>query len=122
MDPAALANLLGWPPSTSELAERVQRLEAQLAQARAEILEMRQWADRKQVSHAMVARARLGGLARAADALRNADGTFMSLEDLRVLRERIAARAAEDYERHARGGRARASGAQRNKAGRFTPA
>jgi hypothetical protein len=70
MDPTELAKLFEPQPSTSELAERVQRLEAQLAQARFEINEMRQAASRRpQVSLAQRARARLGGLARAAEAV-----------------------------------------------------
>lgn len=116
-DPAALVKLLGSPPSASELAERVQRLEVHLAQARAEINEMRQrLAPSREVSSALRERARLGGLARAADAVRYSDGTFMSRETVAEFVER---QAGILYERHARGGRARASRAPRGANGRF---
>lgn len=79
IDPAALAKLFESPPSTSELAERVQRLEYQLAQVRLEINEITQGRSHR-VSPAMRARNRLGGLARAAEAVRYSDGTFVSGE------------------------------------------
>jgi hypothetical protein len=117
MDPAALAKLVESQPSTSELAARVQRLEVQLAQARAEINEMRQdLGPRREVSPAVRERARLGGLARAADAARYSDGTFMSGETVAKLFEQQGEML---YERHARGGRARAYCARRDDRGRY---
>jgi len=63
-------------------------------------------------------RGRAGGLPRAREAWRCADGTFMADCDKEAV---IAEHEIEEYERYAAGGRARAAGAVRRTDGTFAP-
>lgn len=65
-----------------------------------------------------LARGRAGGLARAARAWRNDDGTFISEEERECVIEEAE---AEEYEMRAAGGRARAASARRRGDGTFAP-
>jgi hypothetical protein len=120
---------------TSDLLARIQRIEAEQAALRAEIESDRQLRflaaemvgaaqaapvignaieNFAQAMRAPLPRGRSGGLARARQAWRYFDGTFMpESEKLEAYRE--------DYERSAAGGRARVAGANRGLDGRFLP-
>lgn len=121
--------------TTSELLERIQRLESAQAEIRASLEGERQLrllaanitsaalaaptigAAIERFAQAMRAPLRLGragGLARARAAWRYADGTFMP-ESEKLEAYRI------DYERYAAGGYARANSAQRADDGTFLP-
>lgn len=120
---------------TSDLLDRVQRIETEQSALRGQMEGQRQLrflgaeiggaahvapvigSAIEQFAQAMRAplpRGRTGGLARARGAWRYFDGTFMPES------ERLAA-YREEYERYAVGGRARASSAARDEFGRFTP-
>jgi hypothetical protein len=118
---------------TSDLLDRIQRIEAEHAALRAEIEGERQLrfltAELVGVAHAATViasafehfaqalraplpRGRIGGLARARKAWRYLDGTFMpESEKLEAYRD--------EYERYAAGGRARAASAKRDDLGKF---
>ncbi len=118
---------------TSDLLERIQRIEAEQSALRAEIAGERQLRflaaeivraaqaapvignavdNFAQAMRTPVPRGRVGGLARARGAWRYFDGTFMpESEKLEVYRE--------EYERYAAGGRARAATARRATDGTF---
>jgi hypothetical protein len=120
---------------TSDLLDRIQRIEAEHAALRAEIESDRQLrflaaeiggtaqaapvigSAVEAFARAMRAplpRGRAGGLARAANAWRSFDGTFMpESEKFEAYRE--------EYERFATGGRVRAASARRNANGTFAP-
>jgi hypothetical protein len=119
--------------TTSDLLERIQRLEREHAELRARLESERQLrilaaqivgaaqvapvvgsAVEKfaQAMRAPLPRGRAGGLARARSAWRFFDGTFMPES------EKVEARLA-DYERYAAGGRARAARAVRSADGTF---
>ena len=119
--------------TTSELSERIQRLEREYAELRAQLEGERQLrAFATQVSNAgamtpvfcaafervaesmraPIPRGRAGGLARARNAWRFFDGSFMPKS------AKLDARFAE-YERYAAGGRARAATARRASDGVF---
>ena len=105
---------------TSDLLERIQRIEAQQAALRAEIVgavhgapviggALEQFA---QAMRAKLPRGRSGGIARARSAWRYLDGSFMpECEKDEAYRE--------EYERFAAGGRARAETALRHSDGIF---
>jgi hypothetical protein len=122
--------------TTSELLERVQRLEEEQAQIRTRIEGERKLRSfimniaaaaaqaAPQIGAAIegfaravrspVPRGRAGGLVRARTAWRHLDGTFMT-------ETRKDEACQRDYERHAAGGRARASVALRAPDGTFLP-
>ena len=121
--------------ATSDLSARVQRLELEHAALRVRLEGERQLriltahiASAAQVApvieaaierfaqamRAPLPRGRTGGLARARTAWRYFDGTFMPES------EKEAA-YAEEYERYAKGGRARAASASRSGLGSFLP-
>jgi hypothetical protein len=119
--------------TTSDLLERIQRLEREQAELRARLEGERQLrilaaqivgaaqvapvigeAVEKfaQAMRAPLPRGRAGGVARARTAWRYFDGTFMpESEKLEAFKS--------DYERYAAGGRARAASAVRDEIGRF---
>jgi hypothetical protein len=119
--------------ATSDLLQRIQRLERDHAELRARLEGERQLrilaaqivgaaqvapvigGAVEKVAQAMRAplpRGRAGGLARASSAWRYFDGTFMP-ESQKLEAHRL------EYERYARGGRSRASGARRAADGTF---
>jgi hypothetical protein len=120
---------------TSDLLERIQRIEAEQAALRAEIESDRQLRfltteivgvaqaapiignaieNFAQAMRRQLPRGRAGGIARASSAWRYFDGTFMPESEKDVAHR-------EEYERFAAGGRARARGARRFADGSFAP-
>jgi hypothetical protein len=120
--------------ATSDLLERIQRLEREQTELRARLegehrlrILTAQIVGAAQVApvigaavegfaqsmRASIPRGRAGGLGRARTAWRYFDGTFMA-------ESRKAAAFAEEYERYAAGGRKRAATANRRENGRFT--